>query len=236
MLRNRHAIGRIAKWAAELAEFELEFIPRTAVKSQALADFVAEWTPVEEEEDDQITPRGYPQSDLVQFTEVPWEMTFDGSARQGVAGAGVVFTSPTGEKIKYVFRILFEASNNAAEYEALIAGLKATHSLGVRELRVKGDSQLVINQVNGVCGCHKAHLAAYLIEVKRLELDFKAIEYAFIPRDSNTEADELLVIASSRQPPPQGVFDKKIPAPSARPADPGAEGGHGVSPGTLAAT
>jgi ribonuclease HI len=163
-------------------------------------------------------------------------LAFDGSARQGVAGAGVVITSPTGGKIRYVFRILFEASNNAAEYEALIAGLKAAHSLGVRELRVRGDSQLVINQVNGVCGCHKAHLAAYLIEVKKLELGFEAIEYVFIPRDSNTEADELSVIASSRQPPPMGVFDRKIPVPSARPADPGAEGGHDVLPETLVTT
>ena len=238
VLRNRHATGRIAKWAAELAEFELEFIPRTTIKSQALADFVAEWTPTEErdEEGKQVGPWDSPQSTPVQFTEIPWDMAFDGSARQGVAGAGVVITSPTGEKIKYVFRILFEASNNAAEYEALIAGLRAARGLGVRELRARGDSQLVINQVNGVCGCHKAHLAAYLIEVKKLELGFEAIEYVFIPRDSNTEADELSVIASSRQPPPQGVFDKEIPAPSARPADPGTEGDHGVSPETLVAT
>ena len=129
-------------------------------------------------------------------------MAFDGSTRQGVTGAGVVITSPTGEKIRYVFRILFEASNNAAEYEALIAGLKAAHSLGVRELRVRGNSQLVINQVIGICGCHKAHLAANLNEVKKLELGFEAIKYVSIPRDSNTEADELSVIASSRQPLP----------------------------------
>ena len=128
---DRHATGRITKWAAELAEFDLEFVPQTAVKSQALADFIAEWTPAEEEEDDQVGPHGYLQPTPVQFTETPWDMAFDGSARQGVAGAGVVITSPTGEKIKYVFRILFEESNNATEYEALIAGLKAAHSLGV---------------------------------------------------------------------------------------------------------
>jgi hypothetical protein len=62
VLRNRHATGRIAKWAVELAEFELEFIPQTAVKSQALADFVAEWTPTEErdEEGNQIGPWDFP--------------------------------------------------------------------------------------------------------------------------------------------------------------------------------
>ena len=103
--------------------------------------------------------------------------------RQERAGAGVVITSPTGEKLKYTFRIEFQASNNATEYEALIASVKMALSLGVRQLRVKGDSQLVINQVTGVCGCHQAHLAAYLLEVKKQELGFEAIEYVFVTRD-----------------------------------------------------
>ncbi|WP_284120764.1 hypothetical protein, partial [Klebsiella pneumoniae] len=74
VLRNRHATGRIAKWAAELAEFELEFAPRSAVKSQVLADFVAEWTPEADAPDpDAPLPDAVDESSI-SFTEEPWEL------------------------------------------------------------------------------------------------------------------------------------------------------------------
>jgi len=118
-----------------------------------------------------------------------------------------------------MFYIMFKTSNNAGEYEELIAGLKTTLSLGVCYLRVKEDSQLVINQVNGRCACNKAHLAAYLMKVKKIELSFDAIEFKYIPREENTEADELSTLASARAPPPSGVFHNRVLRPSAEPSE-----------------
>jgi ribonuclease HI len=81
------------------------------------------------------------------FTGPHWTLFFDGSTRNKKAGAGVVLIDPNGKQVKYMVLLDFEATNNMAEYEALIFGLSVALSLGVRELVVKGDSQLVIRQV-----------------------------------------------------------------------------------------
>jgi hypothetical protein len=138
ILHNSNATGNIAKWAAELAEFQLDFQPRHAIKSQVLADFILEWTPPPN------APGGPdPGSDPTPakprgpvFTQPHWTLFFDRSARQQVGGAGVVLIDPSGDQVKYMVHLEFKATNNMAEYEALIFGLSAALSLGI----VKGDS------------------------------------------------------------------------------------------------
>ena len=65
-------------------------------------------------------------------------MYFDGSLKLGGGGAGVLFISPRGEQLKYIFQILFEVSNNEAEYEVLLHGLRPAISLGIKRLLVYG--------------------------------------------------------------------------------------------------
>nr|ABB47058.1 retrotransposon protein, putative, Ty3-gypsy subclass [Oryza sativa Japonica Group] len=120
ILHNREANERIVKWALELMSLDLSFKPRTSIKSQALADFVAEWTECQED-----TP--------VEKLEY-WTIHFDGSKRLSGTGAGVVLISPTGERLSYVLWIHFSASHNVAEYEALLHGLRIAVSLGIRRL------------------------------------------------------------------------------------------------------
>jgi ribonuclease HI len=96
------------------------------------------------------------------FTEPHWTLYFDGSARQQFGWAGVVLIDPSGDQVKYMVHLEFKATNNMAEYEALIFGLSAALSLGIRQLLVKGDSQLIIKQVHGECSCNEPRLAAYL--------------------------------------------------------------------------
>jgi ribonuclease HI len=142
ILHNSNATGNIAKWAAELAEFQLDFQPHHAVKSQVLADFIMEWTP------SPSAPRGpEPDSDPTPaeprapvFTEPHWTFFFDGSARQQGGGTGVVLIDPSGDQVKYMVQLEFKATNNMVEYEALIFSLSATLSLGIRQLLMKGDS------------------------------------------------------------------------------------------------
>jgi len=134
VLCNRDATGRISKWSVELGAQNIEFISRKAIKSQVLADFIAEWT-----EAQQPTPTviiGH------------WKMYFDGSLKLGGAGAGVFFISLDRKQLKYVLQILWPATNNEAEYEALLHGLRVVVSLGIKCLLVYGDSSVVINQVN----------------------------------------------------------------------------------------
>ena len=94
----------------KLGALNIDFTPRKAIKSQALADFVAEWTEIQQ-----------PMSSTILDH---WKMYFDGSLKLGGAGAGVLFISPDGKQLKYVLQILWQATNNEAKYEALIRGLR----------------------------------------------------------------------------------------------------------------
>jgi ribonuclease HI len=80
-----------------------------------------------------------------------------------------------------VVRLEFKATNNMVKYEALIFGLSEALSLGVRQLLVKGDSQLIIKQVRGECSCNEPRLAAYLLHVKKLEKDSRPWNYNMFP-------------------------------------------------------
>ena len=88
-------------------------------------------------------------------------MYFDGSLMKKGAGAGLVFVSPHGVCMRYMVRIHFPSSNNVAEYEALINGLRIAIKLGIRWLDVRGDSQLVIDQVMKELSCYNTKMAAY---------------------------------------------------------------------------
>jgi ribonuclease HI len=136
----------------------------------------------------------------------------------------VVLIDPNGEQVKYMVLLDFEATNNMAEYEALIFGLMVALSLGVRELLVKGDSQLVIRQVRGECNCNNPQLAAYLIHVRKLKKDFDTLELQHVPREGNSAADALSIRASTQASVPEGVFQRQLLKPSAQPAELG-EGG-----------
>ena len=86
----------------------------------------------------------------------------------------MVLIDPSGDQVKYMVHLEFKATNNMAEYEALIFGLSTTLSLGIRQFLMKGDSQLVIKQVRGECSCNEPQLAAYLLHIRKLEKDFIA--------------------------------------------------------------
>jgi ribonuclease HI len=96
-------------------------------------------------------------------------MYFDGSLKLDGSCAGVPFISPRGEQLKYVLQILWEVSNNEAEYEALLHGLRLAISLGIKRLLVYGDSLLVVQQVNKEWDCNKETMDAYVQEVRKLE-------------------------------------------------------------------
>ena len=126
IINNRDATGCIAKWAIELLPFEITYKPRRAIKSQVLADFVAEWTEAE-------LPKEYSSySNLIMY--------FDGSKMLARLGAGVILTSPTGDTVRYMLQIMYTDSNNATEYEALLHGLCMAVSMGIQCLEVHCDS------------------------------------------------------------------------------------------------
>jgi ribonuclease HI len=129
-------------------------------------------------------------------------------------GAGLLFVSPLGEHMRYAVRLHFPASNNMGEYEALLCGLKIAIEIGVKRLDVRGDSQLVIDQVMKNVSCHDDKMEAYCKAVRALEDKFYGIELNHVPRRYNEQADELAKMASGRITVPPNVFTRDIAQPS----------------------
>jgi hypothetical protein len=115
-----------------------------------------------------------------------------------------------------VLRLHFPASNNVAEYEALVNGLRIAIELGVRCLDARGDSQLVIDQVMKNSHCHDLKMEAYCDEVRCLEDKFYGLELNHIARRYNETADELAKIASGQTTVPSDVFSRDLHQPSVK--------------------
>jgi ribonuclease HI len=145
-------------------------------------------------------------------------MNFDGSKRVEGAGAGVILISPEGDKLKYVLRMTFpNASNNEAEYEALIHGMKMAKACGATRLKIFGDSQLVAQQVMNQCDAVNDSMVAYKEVYNELEKLFDGCEVNHISRLSNDEADVLANIGSQCLAIPPGVFWEEIAERSTKP-------------------
>ncbi|XP_038687612.1 uncharacterized protein LOC119987002 [Tripterygium wilfordii] len=185
--------GRVAKWSVELAQYDLKFVARTAIKAQVLADFVAEFT-IEQrlEKANQIWKVQVTPSHL-------WKLQVDGSSTRRGSGAGIVLVAPEGEVLEMAIRLGFPATNNEAEYEALFQGVQNALRLGAKELVIYSDSQLVVNQLTGLYSARTATMAAYMEKTKQLLdrlHDYKVIQ---IPREQNDHADALATLASADQ-------------------------------------
>ena len=129
VLHKPKTSGRLMKWAIEASEFDNRYKPKTAIKGQVLADFVMEFTSAEPAENTQTT------------TDLPiWKPSVDGAANAQGSGAGLILTSLEGIDIEYALRFGFQASNNEAEYEAVIVGLNLARSMEVDQLEVCSDS------------------------------------------------------------------------------------------------
>ncbi|GJV04386.1 reverse transcriptase domain-containing protein [Tanacetum coccineum] len=151
------ASGRLQKWSVLLGEHNISYRPRTAVKGQILADFL-----IEKPETDAVLP----QSEVK--LQEPWILFTDGSSCVDGSGAGLILTNPEGMEFTYALRFEFTATNNEAEYEALIAGLRIAARMGVRNLEANVDSRLVANHVLGEYVAKEDNMIQYLDKTKSL--------------------------------------------------------------------
>ena len=136
VLHKPETSGRLMKWAIELSESDIRYKPKTAIKGQVLADFVMEFTSAEPAENTQATTG-----------LTIWRLSVDRAANAQGSRVGLILTSPEGIAIEYALKLGFQASNNEAEYDAVIVGLNLAHSMEVDQLEVCSDSQLVVRQI-----------------------------------------------------------------------------------------
>jgi ribonuclease HI len=130
-----------------------------------------------------------------------WTIYCDGASRgnPGPAGAGVVMLDPYGEVAVRNLEYLGHTTNNVAEYRALLLGLKMAQNLGVKQVRVCSDSELLVNQLNGSYRVKKSHLLVLWQEAQKELQQFKSFEVIYIPRELNHQADRLANQAIDRR-------------------------------------
>ncbi|XP_073121733.1 uncharacterized protein [Henckelia pumila] len=127
VMTHPDASGRLVKWTVELGEYDIEYQPRKAIKAQALSDFLTEVATFGQEE--------------------VWRVFVNGASSIGGSGVGVILVLPNHEKIKIAVKLDFQASNNDAEYEVVIAGMKQAREVGASHIIIYSDSQLVVQQI-----------------------------------------------------------------------------------------
>ncbi|XP_075651868.1 uncharacterized protein LOC142622298 [Castanea sativa] len=185
LLKRSKFMSRIAKWRTRLSSFDIRYRSRSLVKGQVLADFVAEFFTRKETE-------------VVCHAKVhSWKVFVDGASNAIGAGAGIVIITPKGLRLEYSFRLGFRASNNEAEYEALLAELKVVLDLGAREVEIYSDSQLVVNQVQGSFEARDPWTMEYLQLVKRIMNRFLKTKVFQVAGRENRHTDSLATLASS---------------------------------------
>jgi hypothetical protein len=159
IMRNREATGRIGKWAAELNEFTIDYVHRSSIQSQALADFIADWMPGAHEE--------------VNKDAEAWTVFCDGYWGTFGAGAAAVLVAPSKVKTCYAVKLDFSCTNNIAEYEALLLGLWKLRAMGIRRAILKTNSQVISGHVDKSSKAKDPKLERYLDIVRRLEASSK---------------------------------------------------------------
>ncbi|XP_016173272.1 uncharacterized protein LOC107615752 [Arachis ipaensis] len=177
--------GRLEKWMLALTEFDLQYVPAKAVKGQVIADFL-----VDNSKD--LNDQG---ANVIEVKVDYWKLYFDESKHKDGAGVGILIVSPEGIPSKFLFEIKYPYSNNEAEYEALILGLKILINKGVSEVQILGDSQLVLKQLSKEFKCNNERLQKYLTTAWELLTSFQKISLVHNPRIQNEMANELAQIA-----------------------------------------
>ncbi|GKU99754.1 hypothetical protein SLEP1_g12552 [Rubroshorea leprosula] len=199
ILQKPECSGRLIKWAVELGEFEITFQQRSAIRAQALADFIVECTP------GNSIPTPEPND---------WTLYVDGASSSKGSGAGALLIGPDGYRSEHALKFNFDATNNMAEYEALLLGLQLALELKLSAIQVYSDSQLVVNQINSICEVFDPVMVKYVALVAKLKCKFQKFCLSKIPRTKNEQADSLSKFTSDSSSHSRSVFVEVLDEPS----------------------
>ena len=145
----------------QLSQYEIITETPTVIKSQTIADLLAQFSGDDSSSISHEVLGGMGETLLKDLVDSIWTLKFDGSSTSSSSGAGIVLIREDGETIAKSFKLDFSCSNNASEYEAYITGLAITHEMGIKHLKVIGDSNLIICQTKGEFSLKEPSLAPY---------------------------------------------------------------------------
>ena len=198
ILRSVNYTGRIAKWGTILGAFDIKYMPRTSAKGQILVDLVTEFAegPAENESKEHRVDE---KSVGLVTTQEPlqWKVYVDGAANQKGSGVGLVLISLEKVVVEKSLRLGFSATNNEAEYEALLEGMSIVQRMEGKSATMFSDLRLVVDQVKGKLEAKDERMQWYLTQIKHLQKKFESFDLQHIPRGGNTHADSLATLATS---------------------------------------
>jgi ribonuclease HI len=188
--------GKLAQWLLQLSQYEIIVETPTAIKSQAIADLLAQFPGEDNSFISDEVPGEINEVFLASLANSVWTLKFDGSSTATSARADIVLYKDDGEAVTKSFKFDFPCSNNAAEYEAYLAGLAIAYEMGIKHLRVIGDSNLVVCQARGEFSLKEPSLAPYRALAQKLEAKFSTFEIKHAQRNENRYADALATLGS----------------------------------------
>ncbi|XP_030936254.1 uncharacterized protein LOC115961406 [Quercus lobata] len=201
-----------------LQEAETCYLPlEKAILAIVLADLVAEFAEPTSEGKEVLVLLG--AGERVSNTVSPhglawWKAYINGASNQRGSGLELVLLSPGGITIEKSLRLDFSATNNEAEYEALLEGMGMVRKMGGKSVDMFLDSRLIVRQVNGDMKAKDERMQEYLVQVKHLQTQFHHFRLTHVPRSGNTHADSLATLAtSSAQPLPRVILVEEVLRP-----------------------
>ncbi|XP_020204904.1 uncharacterized protein LOC109790200 [Cajanus cajan] len=199
VLRKPELARRMVALSIELSQFGIRFEPRGPIKAQSMADFINEFT-------------------LEALSEPHvWTLHMDGSSNQQGSGVGIILEGPGKVLVELSLWFGFKASNNQAEYEALLASLRLAKDLSVTRIKCWSDSQVVTGQVNDTFQIKEPTLFLYFHAFQKLKNNFQEIHVEYTPRELNMRADQLAKLASSKKRSHlRSIMQQELQAPSVR--------------------
>ncbi|XP_075663287.1 uncharacterized protein LOC142632848 [Castanea sativa] len=193
IMRKSDYIGRVAKWGTKLRAYDVKYMPRTAIKGQVLADFVAEFTESGTKQEDVMLA----VMSIGLRNVLLWEVYTDGALNRKGAEIGIVLITLEKLIMEKSLRLGFVATNSEAKYKALLAGAQMVRHLGGEIVELYCDSRLVVEQVNGEFEARDERMKKYLERVKGVLGLFKSFKVRQILRGQNAHADSLAMLATS---------------------------------------
>ena len=180
-----------------MGAFYIKYMPRTTVKGQVLIDLVAKFTesPIVVGAKEQGF-RGEQVSTVSLHGHSPWKLYVDGAANQKGSRVGIVIVSPDRITIEKSLRLGFSATNNEAEYEALLIGVAMVRKLGRKVVDVFSDSRLVVEQVKGELEARNLRMQGYLDKSRRSQSSFESFSIQQVSRSRNAHADSLVTLGN----------------------------------------
>ncbi|WJZ84509.1 hypothetical protein VitviT2T_004109 [Vitis vinifera] len=190
-------VGRLMRWLVLLIEFDIYYVTQKSIRGSIMVDHLAS-LPVF---DGRAIDDDFPDEDVAVVTSLSgWRMYFDGAANHSRYGIDVLLISPHGDHIPKSVRLAFSdrhpATNNIVEYEACILGLETALELGIRQMEVFGDSNLVLRQIQGKWKTRDVKLRPYHAYLELLVGRFDDLRYTHLPRVQNQFADALATLTS----------------------------------------